>query len=917
MKVFLLLIAMTLAVIDQAPCVVNATVDNFMEVCQNQSLATSLAIFPYNDPSGTVNDKLYGFDEWAARITYYPLSYTGYFDSIWTTTVCKVEPFALGRYCDNCTGVNRTSGSSIALYCNAIDCTCIDIDTKQTVDVDLGEGFISAAFMNLIELPVDFDSGLYQPFYGNQNPFNGGLSMKRSTQTKLKRTSSVYISFKQPTVTITPSEPTVMFIWFSILSNNELIQCNNTCAFDINDKWLITTEILTVTVYVDDIEVADKQFNTTAITFCPIPNNPFSEIWVQSWNCMGIAGKFALICGYLGFAVVMISLIVFMFKFGWCLYERYSTNVYVNVNTTDAPVQRSLSEMVMDKVRGVPQTTYVAVLLISFCFTISATPICLSSVISQSKLSTCSISLGLKTCSYDLNIELALSNVGASACIDLTDDNGDTLRKIVITYSQSLYQVSLRKLYYTSDWRGIGESKRICAGSVEGGNENLVKWCGQFNNLTGLCLVDYGHSNEMSCQGYDPMDLPLLCSDIADVYPGQSYCILGSNKGCGPFDFSDAYLFGKYAYLPIGPIFKVSAPDYSYLIPKITIDVISDNVSTTYEQTFEDSTKTIGDMTFEILGELTGSLTLFGSNKIITGTDNLANSKAYYGSACEQNAPCIGNIGDIQSSFDSTFHTCTSDLSQFIYPINAVQPLAKDGAIDFKFPRRGLFSQLPVLTEIPSIINGDIWTVSNDMLIINSINPGQLLMKVSTSATLSLTENINTFCPIVNELEDVYLVGCSNCVQGLVVNLIAHSTCESGLMDLSLECSEGIAYIISRSCLVQSVDTQCQVRIRPSSEIIKCDIIVKGTNQRIHFNAMTPELETVTNTTGTSVINTPSTVAGDIDLSTDSITNGFLDWFNGLDGWKAGIKWTVIAVIGIILTSLFLYLVYLVIKIFK
>jgi len=353
-------------------------------------------------------------------------------------------------------------------------------------------------------------------------------------------------------------------------------------------------------------------------------------------------------------------------------------------------------------------------------------------------------------------------------------------------------------------------------------------------------------------------------------------------------------------------------------MPVLEVEISSDSHTEKFEVLYDDAIQHNHNMTFEILGELTHAHVNFGSNKIITGMNGTEFPSAYYGAACDQNVPCAGAVGDIQSSFDTSIHSYSWELDQFIYPINAVQTVVKDGAIDFKFPRRGLYSQLPVLTKLPSVINGDLWTITEDNLYINSINPGNLLVKLTTTQEFTFSQTVNTFCPVIEELEDKHLVGCSNCAQGVVLNFYAKSTCESGILDYTLTCHEGKAFLITRNCKVESFRTLCQVRIKPSTEVIKCTLHLKNGVDIIDldFEAISPELETTTNTTGESVINAPNAITGNPDISINSSTNGFLDWFNGLSGWAGTLKWIVVSLICIVFICLVAYLIFVLIRAF-
>lgn len=911
---------------DQAPCTTVQLYDYSLPLCANFTLATTNVTF------WSLDNGQQGYFEFYFR-PYFSSNFAEPNDIVLSHLVCRNS---IG-FCDECVDANFTNTSDpLTINCTAKACICEVVQQAMTYHASLGGPFSS--FNTSSFQLIDFDSGPYNTYIGNTNPFNfydDILTVKRTIvlndykqnmgfKNNRKRSITVFVSFEQPIVSVTPSEPVIMFVWISILSNNKMITCNATCTFVINEAWLITSEDLIITVYIDDVEVYEKSFKTIPVSFCPIPNNPFSMIWLQSWECMGATGRFFLIMGYLGAVVLICFLVFLLIKTIWCAYNGYQTNVYLNVN---APVQNipstidteedvldfvSLRSKVMNKL-GMQHT----IMIFFFLLTICSASACTNAVISTAKINTCFENSTYEGCKFLVNQQLALSGVGASSCLNYINEKGESIREIKVTYTSAIFQIPLKKLYYTSDWKPMGASKRICSGQIPAGNNALTQHCSDWNNMTGACLTDYGGSNTMICNGFTNLNEACATHPI-DCLPGSYTCQLTSNKGCGAFDYGEAFVFGKYAFQPIGPIMKVSAPEIMYLIPKLKVEISTGNETFQVDILYEDSIVQLDGITIEIIGNLYRESNIFSTNKIITGLNGTDGPVSYYGYACEQNVPCQGSVGDLQSSLDTRFHTFTDSLDQFIYPLNTVDILPKDGALDFKFPRRGLYSQLPVLTKLPEVINGELWTVSEDTLYIHAINAGELLIKVSSYEDLLIEQKISTVCLKIEGLVDNTLLGCSNCLQGVVLVANLSSTCDEGLVTFNLECHTGAALLNTHSCLIKTTVTTCEIRINPSTDHISCilNINANGVITKFPFDALSPEIETITNTTGETIIVPPSS-ENDVDINTTLNLNGFWDWFNSLTGWKAIVKWIIVTIISIVIFAISSYLVYTIIYIIK
>jgi len=817
--------------------------------------------------------------------------------------------------CPECVLANYSNTSDpLTINCTLLNCVCQNYTQLVSYMANIGDGF--SGFNTTEYALIDLDSGPYIPYIGNPTPFGTVIPMK-------KRTVTVFVSFEQPIVTVTPSSPVEIHVWVSVLSQNKMITCNATCSFAINEAWLITPEELWVTVYQDDIEIYEKSFQTTAVSFCPIPSNPFSSVWVQSWNCMGATGRFLFIAAIIGFIVVVITLIMLTYKFGKCWWDSYinrqQVSLTINNNDSDDYEMSNLDKLkqfVNSGRRGkvnseggiVPFSNY-TIAIICICLLISPTSAatCGKSVLAQSIVNSCSAIPGSTTCTFHLNSVLELSGVGATSCLDFIDSESKVpMFGVTITYTKSIYQVPLKKIYYTSDWKPVTKSQKFCPGA---GITEAVKnkdACSFFNNQT--CMIDFTAGT--ACLGFPPGPITAnSCVDPVYCYPGLQQCEAVSNKGCGAFDFDEAYLFHRYGFMPVGHVYKVLEPQAVYILPEVELQIRMGNQTHNLTYVFNEAVITSEIMTARIVGSLVGPSDVFGSNKIIIGANPSEISEAYYGHACEQNIPCANGVGDIQANNAGDFSKITVDDTNhaFKFPIGVVTHTVRDGAADFIFPSRGLETNKPILTKLPSLINGQLWTISDETLYINAINSGPLLVQLESASDLVITQTVNTICPEIDPLQNSAFVGCSHCLQGLVVSISAKSSCLAGSVIVELQLTSGQATLVTNTVELFQTSNVIQIRLLPSTEIVEGTLILQGTGSTAHFtfSGLTPEIETITNETDIPVIAPPGT-PNDPDIANDSSMSDFWNWFNSLDGWKAGLKWTIVAVVITIIAILLL-----------
>lgn len=537
-------------------------------------------------------------------------------------------------------------------------------------------------------------------------------------------------------------------------------------------------------------------------------------------------------------------------------------------------------------------------LIASFLFLLIITPVksCESVSIVNAVTETCVTEVGIEACYYRIDTQITLQHLHSVACLDLKNNDGEFIARISIEYYRSVKEITLRKLYYTSDWLPSAASKRMCPGAVYGGQKEITDWCSYWNNLSFGCITAYESPTLTSCQGVTD---PNSCIGLVDCFPGEYYCMVGSNKGCGAFDYGDAYVFGKYAYLPTGPPFKVSQPDHLYLIPTIRVNVTIENVTTSTLVEYNDNQVVVNDITINILNQNIDNLELFGNNKIITGVLQSGDQVSYYGQASDANSPIPGTIGDIQANTDTILYQKSTNFNQFIYSHGAVQPLIKDSSMDFKYPTRGLNKQLPVLTKLPATINGNIISVSDDTLYMLETTGSPLQLSLETTSNIHFTRQIKSVCPKVSQ-NVLSQNGCSNCLQGLPIYFIAKSTCNSGMVDVSLECTDGIAQLLTNSIVLNIVDEEKVIYLRPTTDFVTCTITLTGdTSVSFEIDSLTPQVNETNLSPTENIINPPET-RGDEQFTSNGSMNNWFSWLDSLGTIGIVIKAIIITVIIVV-----------------
>ena len=123
-----------------------------------------------------------------------------------------------------------------------------------------------------------------------------------------------------------------------------------------------------------------------------------------------------------------------------------------------------------------------------------------------------------------------------------------------------------------------------------------------------------------------------------------------------------------------------------------------------------------------------------------------------------------------------------------------------------------------------------------------------------------------------------------------------------------MTCDDGDADLLTRSLSLTTLESTYLISVRSKSKYLSCTILVRGTTEdKFSFSAITPEINLVTNDTQQNIINPPNTAD---DLSTDGTYSNFLDWFNGLSGWQAAVKWIIVVIISIIVGTILLLITY-------
>lgn len=320
-------------------------------------------------------------------------------------------------------------------------------------------------------------------------------------------------------------------------------------------------------------------------------------------------------------------------------------------------------------------------------------------------------------------------------------------------------------------------------------------------------------------------------------------------------------------------------------IPYILADFGNGTVRTIKQST---TSTTVGNLKFDIIGTLTGSLTEFSGYKLISN-----DTHQYLGTASEKNAPLQQNIGDIQSSADGLMKT--GSISSFIFDPNVVSKLEQDKSTIYTFKNSGM-NNIGLNQRLPAMYGGQIWSFKDGGLVSSSISPGSLVMSIQTLTPVSVTRIKTIVCPVASVIQ---ATGCYSCDIGSKVIIKAKSSCSAGFATVDSLTSG----IVLRTLVLSLLNSETEFEVGFYTDKVINNIVLRisgeSDHQDLSFSFAAVENVTLRNNTnqnGTFIDANPAS-GTDFDSWSDFI-NGAFGIGGVVQGWNTVIFFAVLLAAG-------------------
>jgi len=385
------------------------------------------------------------------------------------------------------------------------------------------------------------------------------------------------------------------------------------------------------------------------------------------------------------------------------------------------------------------------------------------------------------SCLVELDVQVTLPFVGATACLTITDGADMLFGTMNITYLDSTDVVALASQYYTGWWDMIDESKMRCydAGgcpdTCDDMNPNTVNPGGE---LHGPLTIDW---------------------------PGYSRCIRSCKcSTCGCFYCHDGCIYSRVAVMPHNStVFNVLNPTSMHHTFHLNISYAGvDGTSfVTYVENTEYSEQ---GFVFHVLGGLVGDTVVFGTNKIIV---NLDNGDTWLHAASDVDTPLVNSIGDLQADQIDYYLLQTPDA--FIFDFPSIDYTRSEKSVSYVSPPPGL-KLLSTAQKLPSLVGSSIMYYDQGRLYGQNLAPGAVVVQVTTLEDLHFGTYVSSICP---RAVSSNCTGCFHCQTGASCDVILFSDCQDGL---ALVTSTGNFDLITSSALCLFAGSTQTIRISPT-----------------------------------------------------------------------------------------------------
>jgi len=390
------------------------------------------------------------------------------------------------------------------------------------------------------------------------------------------------------------------------------------------------------------------------------------------------------------------------------------------------------------------------------------------------------------TCKVFTSIQTTLDRPGFTSCYSLYDDNKENFANMEVHFASQTDTVTLTKAYYTSPINVIYGSIKECYGAGQ---------------CRGQRCEDFEASDDR-----DPYEMFASRQDLL-TFPGDSFC--RRVPGCwgeGCFYCTSACAFSGYAVKPVGQYYTVYNIGQRSTSPAIQITITSGAgiVKQTSLNAISNST-TVDGFSVKILGNLQGTVTEFGNDKVIS-----AAGYVWLGSASDANVPVAGAIGQIQANTLSKLNTGDFTVASGIVSRNQGSKSDDFSFIDTPIP------STPAYKKFPFSMNAVVWSddITRAKIVGTNMNPGPLIVSIETPVALSVTRVRNVVCPHISKVGPAS--GCFACKLGSVASVIAKSTCRGGVV--AVETDDDSIVLFTTSLSLDTSDFNYTINFEPSKE---------------------------------------------------------------------------------------------------
>jgi hypothetical protein len=400
-------------------------------------------------------------------------------------------------------------------------------------------------------------------------------------------------------------------------------------------------------------------------------------------------------------------------------------------------------------------------------------------------LTSCVTVSGITQCNVELDIDVSLSVIGSSMCIAFVNSSNPSqiVGQAQITYVSLRKLVTLDFLYATGAYNAVYQEVARCANDahVEPGNPCPSALTSGGTPGPGCVGGEVNRASDPTVQGQ-------ITDTNVQNYPGEAFCLIQPNtlSGCAGFTFCD---YSEWALVTNTTDFR-RADVYNFAqfitVPEFQITVTDINGNTqTADTTLGSAPITVGNFTFTSVSTLTSLPTIFAPNKLVWLYDNVT---FWLAPAQDQGAPLKGAIGDIQGNVGS-FGTAAQNAFDFDGDI--AQQVVSNGITTYNFISPGIRTLGVVGQELPSLFEGDTWSVVDSTLdpitdtetgpsymTSEATQSSTVVFNIATSQNISFEVFVSTVCPVIASINAAS--GCFQCSAGFEVNFTASSSCQAG-----------------------------------------------------------------------------------------------------------------------------------------